>query len=295
MANINFTPNPIAKKSGLATIVGRSNVGKSTLLNALVGTKLAITSIKPQTTRHLIQGVINDDRGQIVLIDTPGYFTEKRSPLTAKLTEKIHHAIKDIDLILYMVDPTRSIGQEERHLLSILRKVKKPQILVINKIDLNEKSLPFLEDFRALKEDFTDMIEISALKFKHLKPLKDLIFQYLPDGEPLYPTDQISNTEPRFLISEIIREKLFNTMGDEVPYTATVEIEEIEDEPKILLIKAVILTFDKRYKKMIIGQGASKIKEMGASARKELEIMMNRKVYLDLRVEVDKDWERRFE
>ncbi len=295
MANINLTENPTIKKAGITTIVGRSNVGKSTLLNALVGTKLAITSIKPQTTRHLIQGIINDDRGQIVLIDTPGYFTEKRSPLTAKLTEKIHHAIKDIDLILYMVDPTRSIGQEERHLLSILRKVTLPKILVINKIDLNEKNLPFLEDFRALKEDFTDMIEISALKFKHLKPLKDLIFQYLPEGEALYPADQISNTEPRFLISEIIREKLFNTMGDEVPYTATVEIEDIEDEPKILLIKAVILTFDKRYKKMIIGQGASKIKEMGASARKELEIMMNRKVYLDLRVEVDKDWERRFE
>lgn len=283
------------KKSGMVTILGRSNVGKSTLLNALVGTKLAITSIKPQTTRQLIQGIINDERGQAVIIDTPGYLTEKHSPITGKLTQKIHKSVQDIDVVLYMVDPTRQIGPEERYLLAILRKLEIPKILVINKIDLSLKDTPFLEDYRDLNGDFTTMIEISAEKNKHLKPLKDLIFEHLPFGEPLYPPDVLTNIDQRFLFSELIREKIFNTMGDEVPYTTTVEIEEIEDKENIIVIKAVILTTALRYRKMIIGQGARKIKEIGSTVRKELEIILNRRVYLDLRVEVDKDWEARFE
>lgn len=283
------------RKSGLVVLVGRSNVGKSTLLNALVGTKLAITSIKPQTTRHLIQGVLNEERGQAVFVDTPGYFTESRSPITGKLVQKIHQALRDINLILYIVDPTRQIGSEERHLQAILRKIEFPKILVINKIDLSPRELPFLEDYQTLNTDFVQTIEISALKHKHLKSLNNLIFDYLPLGEPLYPAEQITNIDQRFFISELIREKVLNTMGDEVPYTAMVKIEKIEQKPGILVIEAVILTTDTRYKKMIIGRGAKKIKEIGATARKELEIVMNQKVYLDLRVEVDKDWEARFE
>ncbi len=176
-----------------------------------------------------------------------------------------------------------------------MRKVDLPKILVINKIDLPAKELPFLEDYRALNTEFVQSIEISALKHKHLKSLLNLIFTRLPEGEPLYPLDRITNIDHHFFISELIREKVFNTMGDEVPYTVTVEIEKIEQKSEILVIEAVILTTSPRYKKMIIGQGAKKIKEIGATARKELEIIMNQKVYLDLRVEVDKDWEARFE
>lgn len=281
-------------KSGIVVLLGRANVGKSTLLNALIGTKLAITTPKPQTTRQTIQGVLNTEEGQAVFVDTPGYFQEKRSPITSKLNQKIHESIHGVNLILYMVDPTRQIGSEERYLLAVSRKLKIPKILVINKIDLPEKNLPFLEDYRALQDEFSSLIEISALKNKHIKSLVKIIFERLPQGEPFYPPDQITNADQKFFIAELIREKIFNTMGDEVPYTTAVEIEEIEDKKNIVVIKAIILTTDQRYRRMLIGRGARKIKEMGTTARKELEIIMNRRVFLDLRVEVDKDWERRF-
>jgi len=285
----------ILKKSGMVALIGRANVGKSTLLNALVGTKLAIASPKPQTTRHVIQGVLNTQDGQAVFIDTPGYFQEKHSPLTPKLNQKIFETIHGMDLILYVTDPTRQIGSEERFMLSVLRKTKSPKILIINKIDLSEKELPFLEDYRALSEEFDQIIEISALKSKNIKSLIPLIFEYLKQGEPLYPPDSITNINQKFFISELIREKLFNTLGDEVPYTTNVEVENIKDKKDILVIEAVVLTTAERYRRMIIGRGGRKIKEMGSTARKELEVIMNRKVYLDLRVEIDKNWERRFE
>ncbi|MBI5731739.1 MAG: GTPase Era [Candidatus Magasanikbacteria bacterium] len=283
------------KKSGLVALVGRANAGKSTLLNALVGTKLAIATPKPQTTRQTVQGVLNAPQGQAVFVDTPGYFQEKRSPITAKLNQKIFEAIRGIDLILYVVDPTRQIGNEERFMLSVLRKIKTPKILVINKIDQPEKELDFLEDYRALQDEFDALIEVSALKSKNIKSLIPLIFEYLKEGEPLYPPDSITNIDQKFFISELVREKIFHTMGDEVPYTAMVETEKIEDKGGILVITAVILTTAPRYRKMLIGAGGRKIKEMGTTARKELEIILNRKIFLDLRVEVDKDWERRFE
>lgn len=279
----------------MVVLAGRSNVGKSTLLNALVGTKLAIVTAKPQTTRHLIQGALNNERGQAVFVDTPGYFTESRSPITGKLTQKIHESLRGVNLILYVVDPTRQIGSEERRVQALLKKTTTPKMLVINKIDLPFKELIFLEDYRALNTDFVQTIEISALKNRHLKTLIQAIFDYLPEGEPLYPLDQISNIDDRFFFSELIREKIFNTMGDEVPYTATVRIENIEDKKDVLVITATVLTIDSRYRKMIIGQGARKIKEIGSTVRKELEVILNRRVYLDLRVEVDKDWEARFE
>lgn len=286
------------KKSGFAVIIGRSNAGKSTLLNTLVGTKLAITTPKPQTTRHVIHGVFNDDRGQIVFVDTPGFLTEKRSPLTSKLTDKIKQSLHGIEVILYVVDPSRAVGQEEKRLLSIIRNLKIPKIFVINKIDMPFRSLPYLEDYRALgaSENFIATIEISALKEKHIKTLVSTLFENFPEGEPIYPPEQITNIDQRFFITELIREKVFHTMGDEVPYSVTVEIEEIEERKDgTLYIKAVILTFAERYKKMIIGAHARKIKEVGATVRKELEIIYNRHVFLDLTVKVDTEWEKSFE
>ncbi len=281
-------------KSGLVAIVGRANAGKSTLLNALVGTKLAITTPKAETTRHLIQGVLNHANGQAVFVDTPGFITQTKSRLAGKLLAKIRQSLSGVDLILDVVDPTRSIGSEERHLLALIKKINKPKILVINKIDLPKKRLTFLEDYLALADTFTSLLQVSALKAQHLKTLVKVIFDYLPEGEPLYPPDQITNIDTKFFVEELIREKIFFTMGDEVPYTVTVKVVEMTQKPKLLYIKAMILTTDSRYKKMIIGKGGAKIKEIGATARKELEIINNQKVYLDLEVAVQKDWEREF-
>jgi len=290
-------PEQIAsdKKIGMVVLSGRANVGKSTLLNALVGTKVAIATPKPQTTRHIIQGVRNDEKGQIVFVDTPGYFKESRSSITPKLNQKLMEALDDIDVIIYVVDPSRQIGSEERYMLSVMRKITdKPKILTINKIDLEPDKLEFLEDYRALGENFDKTIEISALKNKHIKGLVELVYQYLQVGEPLYPPEQVANIDQKFFIEELIREKVFHTMGDEVPYTATVVVESIEDKPDIKVIHAVVLTLNTRYRKMIIGDGARKIKEIGSTVRKELEVIMNKKIYLDLTVEVDEKWERNF-
>jgi len=282
------------QKSGMVAIVGRANVGKSTLLNALVGTKLAITTPKAETTRYLIQGVLNSERGQAVFVDTPGFLTQTKSLLAGKLLAKINQSLSGVDLILYVVDPTRSIGSEERRLLSLIQKSRAPKILVINKIDLPRRKLPFLEDYLAWAPDFRALAEVSALKSRHIKTLIGLIFDQLIEGEPLYPPDQITNIDTKFFVEELVREKIFFTMGDEVPYTVTVKVLEMEQKKDLLYIKAVILTTDTRYKKMIIGKGGAKIKEVGATARKELEIINNQKVFLDLEVQVEKDWEREF-
>lgn len=278
----------------MVALVGRANVGKSTLLNALVGTKLAITTPKAETTRHLIQGVLNNARGQAVFVDTPGFITQTKSILAGKLMSKIHQSLADIDLVLYVVDPTRNIGSEERRLLSLIKNLAAPKFLVINKIDLSPKALPFLEDYLALAPQFNQVVRISALKSKHIKTLIELIFDYLKEGEPLYPPDQITNIDTKFFIEELIREKIFFTMGDEVPYTFTVRVTAMTQKPNLLYIKALILTTDSRYKKMIIGRDANKLKEIGATARKELEVINNQKVYLDLEVVVEKDWLREF-
>ena len=278
----------------MVAIVGRANVGKSTLLNALVGTKLAITTPKAETTRYLIQGVLNSERGQAVFVDTPGFLTQTKSLLAGKLLAKINQSLSGVDLILYVVDPTRSIGSEERRLLSLIQKSRAPKILVINKIDLPRRKLPFLEDYLAWAPDFRALAEVSALKSRHIKTLIGLIFDQLIEGEPLYPPDQITNIDTKFFVEELVREKIFFTMGDEVPYTVTVKVLEMEQKKDLLYIKAVILTTDTRYKKMIIGKGGAKIKEVGATARKELEIINNQKVFLDLEVQVEKDWEREF-
>ncbi len=279
-------------KSGFVTLVGRSNVGKSTLLNTLVGTKLAIMSDKPQTTRHIIHGVLNTAQGQAVFVDTPGIFKEKSGPLTGKLTEKAHEAVKDVDLIIYVVDPTKPIGGEERYVLSVLRKLDCPKILAINKCELPTREKEFLADYQALTEeiDFAAVFELSALKNRHVEPLRDKVFELLPIGEPMYPPEQLTNIDNKFWVAEIIREKIFLALRKEVPYTTNVEVENIEETEDIFNITANIYTSDSRYKKMIIGAGGRAVKEIGIAARKELEAALNKKVYLKLEVETDKHW-----
>ena len=277
-------------KSGFVVIVGRSNVGKSTLLNTLVGTKIAATSFRAQMTRHIIHGVMNTPDGQAVFVDTPGVLKAKKSKLTAKLLHKVEGALSDIDVILYVVDPTKEIGDEERHTLGLIRNIQKPKILIINKSDIQEENRKYQLDYQFWGKDFDKVLSLSALKGSHVQPLRDRVMELLPEGDPMYPENQLTNIDNYFWIAEIIREKAFSIFEKEVPYSLNVEIESLEETEKLIRIEGKILTNDERYKKMIIGKGANKVKEIGQMARKELEQATNKQVYLGLEVEVDKHW-----
>lgn len=282
-------------KSGFITLVGRSNAGKSTLLNTLIGTKIAAVTHKPQTTRSIIHGVLNTPAGQAVFIDTPGVFKESKNPLSGKLEQKVKEAIQDIDLIIYVVDPTKSLGVEERYIMGLLRKIHIPKFLVINKSDLPEKDKKFLNDYLNLKDEFTQVFQLSALINRHIEGLRQEVMEVLPEGEPIYPEGQITNISKEMWVAEIIREKIFLALRQEVPYAISVEVESIEEDTKkdMFIIKALVLTDDSRYKKMIIGAGGRSIKEIGIAARKELEIALNKKIFLELEVEKDSHWEER--
>lgn len=279
-------------KSGLVTLIGRSNVGKSALLNTLVGTKIAAVTDKPQTTRTVIHGVLNRPAGQAVFIDTPGVFKDGHSPLAGPLVERAKDALRDIDLVLYVVDPSKSIGSEERYIMSLLRVLTVPKILVINKSDLPTKDKEFLADYQALAPEFTKVLELSAAHKSHIEPLIESVFELLPAGEPLYPQDQLTNIDRAFWVAELIREKIFLALRKEVPYSTHVEVDNIEEKekPEMFVIKARVLTFDKKYKEMIIGRGGRAIKEIGIAARKELEQALGKKVFLELEVEYDRHW-----
>lgn len=282
------------KKSGFAIIIGRSNVGKSTLLNTLVGRKLAIVTNKPQTTRSVIHGALTDERGQVVFVDTPGVLKGSHAELTGRMIEKVKEALHGIDVIVYMVDPTKAIGAEERYTMSLIRGAKIPKFLVINKIDAREK--PFMEDYRALADQFDGTFELSAQDGTHVKPLVDAVFEALPEGEPSYPDAQITNQSRAQWVAEIIREKALHETRAEVPYSMHVVVESIEEKvagaknPHMFVITAHILVSATRYKKMLIGLGGRKIKEIGSVARKELEGILDTKVFLDLDVETDPRW-----
>ncbi|KKU34074.1 MAG: GTPase Era [Candidatus Uhrbacteria bacterium GW2011_GWE2_46_68] len=270
-------------------MVGRSNVGKSTLLNALVGSKIAITSPKAQTTRVPIHGIVSREEGQIVFVDTPGVFTHMHDSLSKRLTHSVSESLQDIDMVLYVVDPTREIGDEEKAVLRLLDHVTCPKILVVNKIDIYRK--PFYDFFMDLKDKFTDVIEISAKQGTHIQSLIEMIYTYLPESEELfYPEGQLTNISNERWLAELIREKLFLRLRQEVPYSVHVEVETVEEREKVLYIKATIYTTDDRYQGMIIGKGGRGIREIGQSTRKELEAVMDRQIYLDLNVEVNPHW-----
>ncbi len=277
-------------KSGFVVLVGRSNVGKSTLLNTLVGTKIAATSFRAQMTRHIIHGVMNMPDGQAVFVDTPGVFKDKKSILSKKLTHKVEEALQDIDVILYVVDPTRDIGQEERAVYGMIRHLKTPKILVINKSDADASDRSYQSAYEAWGPDFDSVFCVSALKDRHIQPLKEKVMALLPEGHELYPVEQLTNINREFWIAEIIREKIFSVLDKEVPYAITVEVDSVEEKPDITVIKARILTDEERYKKLIIGRSGTKIKEIGKLARTELEQAISAKVYLELEVEIDTHW-----
>lgn len=288
-----LTDEKPAFKCGFITIVGRSNTGKSTLLNTLIGTKLSAVTHKPQTTRDIIHGVLNTAEGQAIFVDTPGVLKEKNNPIAGRLTEKVEEAVKEIDEIIYVVDPTKPIGAEERFILAILRKLSIPKLLVINKCDLPEKEKNFLADYKNLGEEFDAVFESSALLNRHIQPIKEKVFELLPAGEPMYEGDQITNIGKGQWVSEIIREKILLALRKEVPYTINVRVENIEEKEGIIVIEAIIATSDPRYKKMIIGKGGRALKEIGIAARKELATALNSKIFLQLEVETDRHWEER--
>lgn len=284
----------MAKKSGTVAIVGRTNAGKSTLLNNIIGQKVAITTPKPQTTRMPIQAIYEDERGQIIFIDTPGIFEKVEDPISRKINLTAQEAIQQqVDLILYVIDHTRYRDVEENKILGLVRKAKSPKILVINKIDIKKPS--YLEDYAFLEDEFDTIVKISALKRTNLNRLLKIIFDKLPERKPLvskngmiYP---LINIDSRIFIAELIREKAFLMTRQEIPYTLTAVVDDItERENGHLYIKARILTTADRYKRMIIGKKGRKIKEIGSYARKELELATQKKVYLDLTVETDPHW-----
>jgi len=282
-------------KQGKVLLIGRPNVGKSTFLNNLIGQKVAITSPKPQTTRFPIKALYQDERGEIIFIDTPGLMRKTEDLLSENINKKTLQALnEELDLVLYMVDPTRKRDFEEARVLGLVRQIEKPKILVINKIDIKDKS--YLPQYKFLEEEFENIYQISALKKLHIKPLLDKIFELLPKIENFQKTENpnpypLLNVDAKTFVAELIREKVFLMMGEEIPYTTTVIVDEIAERKNgVLYVKANILTNNDRYKKMLIGKEGRKIKEIGSYARKEIELATGKKVYLDLQVETDPHW-----
>ncbi len=287
------TPDPGASRTraGLAVMIGRTNAGKSTLLNALVGRKVSIVTPKPQTTRDPIHGVVTRPGGQIVFVDTTGIFQTAANPLVEKLHHKARHALKGIDIVLHVVDPSRDVGPEEQLVLDLLRAVTQPRLLVLTKADLPHR--PALAHWHTRAAEYAATLEVSAFNGLNLEALVDAILRYLPEGPLLYPPDQTSNLTQTAWISEIIREKAYLLLGEEMPYYTRVEVATVEprttrDGRPLLAIKAALLTDNERRQRMLIGVGGRKIGEIGRTAREELEHWLGQKVFLDLAVLVDK-------
>lgn len=280
-------------KSGTVALVGRPNVGKSTLVNTVIGHKVSITSPKPQTTRFPLQALLQEERGEVMFVDLPGIFQKATDALSKKVNRQtLKEVEKDFDIFLYVVDPTRRREFEEGRVLGIVRNISKPKILVINKAD---EELKYLPQYEFLKDEFEDVITISALKNKHVKTLMDMIFEKLPDKKESTIDPQIKQmplgNDSKTYVAELIREKVFLQTRKNLPYTTMVTVDEItERDNGSLYVKAQIVTTDIVYKKMLIGVGGRKIKEIGSMTRRELEMATNKHVYLDVEVVVDKHW-----
>ena len=280
-------------KSGFVTIIGRPNVGKSTLMNHLIGQKIAITSKKPQTTRNRIQTVYTDaKKGQIVFLDTPGIHQAKNK-LGKYMVNVAESTLKDVDVILWLVEPTNYIGAGEKHIIQQLQKTKLPVLLIINKIDTveKEKILEYIDTYRKTY-DFEEIIPVSALRDKNLSDVIDSIFKYLPYGPMYYDEDTITDQPERQIVAEIIREKALHALDEEIPHGIAVTIERMKDRPngRITDIDATIVCERDSHKGIIIGKGGSMLKKIGTNARYEIEQMLERKVNLKLWVKVKKDW-----
>lgn len=280
-------------KSGFVTLIGRPNVGKSTLMNRLIGQKIAITSKKPQTTRNRIQTVYTDEeKGQIVFVDTPGIHKAKNK-LGEYMVNVAEQTLHDVDVVLWLVEPTTFIGAGERHIIEKLKKVTTPVILIINKTDTvkKEEVLLYIDTYR--KEfDFAEIVPLSALRGENTEILPDLIFKYLPYGPMFYDEDTITDQPERQIVAEIIREKALHALEEEVPHGIAVTIERMKERKSggIVDIEATIICERDSHKGIIIGKGGAMLKKIGSNARFEIEKMLEHQVNLKLWVKVKKDW-----
>ena len=277
-------------KSGFIGIVGRPNVGKSTLLNQILGEKIAITSEKPQTTRNSIRGIYTTETAQMVFVDTPGIHKGKNKLGTA-MTDMALSTLKEVDVILFLVDSPMSAGPGDKYITELLKQVETPRILVVNKTDElgPEGYLGIFREYNGL-EIFDDIYGISALNGTGVRDLLARIEEFLEEGPMYFPEEMITDYPERFLVSEIIREKLLHYLNEEVPHGVAVEIESFKEEPGIDRISAVIYCEKKSHKGIIIGKQGKKIKGIGKAARLELEALLGTKVYLELFVKVRENW-----
>jgi GTP-binding protein Era len=287
MASENF-------RSGFVTIVGRPNVGKSTLMNAIIGQKIAITSKKPQTTRNRIQTVYTEeDRGQIIFVDTPGIHKAKNK-LGEYMVDTATSAMRDVDLVLWLVEPSEKIGGGDRHIAETLQKLDCPVILIINKSDtiaVKEDMLKFIDAYRGIM-DFAEIIPASAMKGNGVSDILDSIFKYLPEGPMYYDEDTVTDQPMRAIAAEIIREKALHALDDEIPHGIAVTVEKMrerKDKP-ITDIEATIIVERDSHKGIVIGKGGAMLKKIGTNARFEIEKLIEGKCNLKLWVKVRKDW-----
>lgn len=291
------------KKSGFVTLIGRPNVGKSTLMNHLIGQKIAITSNKPQTTRNKIQTVFTDERGQIIFIDTPGIHKAKNK-LGEYMVSVAERTLKEVDVVLWLVEPSTFIGAGERHIAEQLSKIKTPVILVINKIDTVKKGeiLTFIEAYKNVL-NFAEVIPVSALKGENTDELVKILYKYLPFGPMYYDEDTITDQPERQIVAELIREKALRLLNEEIPHGIAVSIEQMkernnkdstshnkDDGMELIDIHATIICEKESHKGIIIGKGGSMLKNIGTKARREIENLLDCKVNLQLWVKVKKDW-----
>jgi GTP-binding protein Era len=276
-------------KSGFISIIGRPNVGKSTLLNSLLGEKIAIISDKPQTTRNRILGIVNRPGAQFVFMDTPGIHkpVHKMNEVMVKTALATYN---EVDVILMLVEALEKPGAGDKFIIETLAKVKTPVFLVINKVDLVEKQrlLPLMQEYSGL-HSFTEIIPISALK-NDLGDLVDSILKHLPQGPKYFPDDQLTDQPERFIVSELVREKIFELTKEEIPYSSAVEIEDMKEEPDLTRIHAVIYVERDSQKGIIIGKGGAMLKKIGTLARQDAEKLLGVKVFLKLYVKVKKGW-----
>lgn len=292
-------------KFGRVAIVGRPNTGKSTLLNALMNQKVAITSPLPQTTRKSSQVVFRNEDGVIVFTDTPGIINKVEDLMSKTINLEAPKSTARKDVVVCLVDISREKSEEENKVIGLVRKIPSKKVLVYNKIDKAVGSKDHLAEYNYLEDEFDKVISISAIKEKNVKELLNIIFELLPEipenkvnkelGVLAEKKGPLMGMGSKEYVAEIIREKAYLFLREEVPYTINVEVKEIKDKGKLIYIKAIISTNADRYKKMIIGRDGKKIREIGFNARKELELMSARKVFLDLTVEIDRHWmERNF-
>ena len=277
-------------KSGFVSFVGRPNVGKSTLLNTIIGKKVAIATNKPQTTRNLIQGIYNDPDSQIVFVDTPGIH-KPNNKLGSVLNRQAYYTFDEVDVVVLLVDGSEQLGTGDKFVIERLKEVKQPVILVINKIDKLSKEQIYLK----IKEyselyDFKEIIPLSAMKNSNVKELIKVLKEYLPVGEQMFDKELYTNSSERFMVSEMIREKVFNLTEHEVPHSLTCVVEEMKFNRNSVSIIASIIVDRDSLKKIIIGARGSKIKQIGIEARKDIENLLGKKVFLELYVRTIEKW-----